>query len=382
MRKLRRLGLIVMVVALVASACGDDDAQPTSTPAPQIVTVTSIVTVTETSIVEVEVEVPGETVTVTSIVEVTAAPPPTAAPMEPATVDVATFSEALNYWCFYTALDQGFFDEQAIVVPDPVVFRSDAEIGAALFSGSVDIALGGATLLVPVEQGLVEGLTIIASVGNLMFAIIAPAEIASFDELRGKTFIVQPEGASAALYTEKILELALGTGEYTLLHVGGGTPARVAALEAGLGDATVTNVPASERIEAEGTYRIIVRTERASENQHETGGAYAMREWLDANPDIVNRFMKAWVAGCDFIADPANRGEVELDLRGRFGMEPSIAAIVYDEYTDPVYRNGEARINRGNFQNLVDIMIEGGILDGSLDLDSVIDDSFVDNASQ
>jgi ABC-type nitrate/sulfonate/bicarbonate transport system substrate-binding protein len=379
MRKLRRLGIlvmVVMVVALVASACSDDSTS--ATPAPQVATVTSIFTVTETSIVEVEV--PGETVTVTSIVEVTAAPPATSAPLEPATVNVATFSEALNYWCFYAALDHGFFDEQAIVIPDPIVFRSDAEIGAAIFSGSVDIALGGATLLVPVEQGLVDGLTIIASVGNLMFSIIAPAETASFEDLRGKTFIVQPEGASAALYTEKILELALGEGNFELLHVGGGTPARVAALEAGLGDATVTNVPSSEKIEAEGTYRIIVRTERASENQHETGGAYAMREWLDANPDVANRFMKAWVAGCNFIADPANRGEVELDLRSRFGMEPNIAAIVYDEYTDPVYRNGEARIDRANFQNLVDIMIDGGILDGSLDLDSVIDDSFVDAA--
>ena len=143
-------GLLILglAFALVAAACGGDDA----TAPPETVVVTSIVEVevevpgeTVTEIVEVEVEVPGETVTVTSIVteivtetvtetvevEVTAPPPP----LSESKVRWAGFG-GMAELLFFVAEDGGFFEAEGLEL-ERIELGGGVDLFTALASGSV-----------------------------------------------------------------------------------------------------------------------------------------------------------------------------------------------------------------------------------------------------
>jgi hypothetical protein len=303
--------------------------------------------------------------------------------MTPAKINVATFSEGLNYECFYTAREQGYLGKMNLNVDAPFVFGTDAEATRALLSGDVDFTLTGAAPLLAMEQGAAD-LNIVASIAGPLFAIVGPKEITTLKELKGQKFIVAPAGTASTSFAGIVLDNALGSTNWTGVSTSGGSPARMAAVQAGLGKATVLNSPGAENVDnqAKYGYHIIAYVQKALSANYELGGAYAKSSWLKKNKDVTVRFLAAWIQGCNFLADGKNRVAIEAAMVTRYKIPATAAAATYEEYLKPGndYRIAVPEEDLQALTNTVRVNVRDGILKGTLDLSKVVDQSYIELA--
>ena len=124
-----------------------------------------------------------------------------------------------------------------------------------------------------------------------------------------------------------------------------GTPARFAGLVAGNFDATILNAGFQFQASAKGMQTL--GGIRDAADPFMGGAGVALRSWLDANPDLAIRFVRAYVAAQRYTLDPANKAEVMEWLIADAKGNVSVAEQTYQIYTTPG---------------------EGYILDGKIDL--------------
>ena len=365
-----RYGSIALVL-FATVACGGPEEQTAQPPAQE-----------ETTDAGTQEETDGAT----EGTETPADEPTEAEEFEPVEVRIGTFSEAVNYWCLYVAEDEGFFEDQGIITGEHLVFQSDDELGRALFSGEVDIAYAGFTPLVPIEQGQVDGISLTGSIGDPLFAFMSPNDIQDVEDLRGQTVALQPPEATAALYAKWALDQALGEGNWSAFNTSGGTGARVAAMQAGEASAALANSPAAERLDADddSMHLLTYVQDLHPGESFEIGAQYASDAWLQENEEAAIRFYMAQEQGCRFLEDPANRESIEQGLVEKYDLTPELAAAVYEEYMgeDSPYHLADQRLNVELAQNLLDLVIEAGVMEGTLDLNEITDHSFVDRARE
>ena len=303
--------------------------------------------------------------------------------MTQAKINVATFSEGLNYECFYTAREQGYFSKMNLTVDTPVVFGTDAESTRALLSGDVDFTLTGPAPLIAMEQGAAD-LNIVASIAGPLFAIVGPNDVTSLKQLKGQKIIVAPTGTSSTTFAGIVLDNALGAGSWTPVSTSGGSPARMAAVQAGLGKATVLNSPAAENVDnqAKYGYQIISYVQKGLSADYELGGAYAKSSWLKKNQAATVRFLAAWIQGCNFLADAKNRAAVEAAMVTRYKIPAKAATATYEEYLKAGndYRITVPEEDLQALNNTVRLNVRDGILKGTLDLNKVVDQSYIQTA--
>lgn len=299
---------------------------------------------------------------------------------EPDVVDVGIFSIGVNYWCYYSAVDQGYFEAQNIEIPQPpLLARDDAETTRALLSDEVQVALAGFSVLSAMEEGTTDQPVVIGSTGSPAYAIVGPG-----DDLTGTTIAVQPEGTSATAMMVKVLNMVVGEGNWNPLYTGGGTPGRLAAVEAGQADAALAVSPGAEQIDDESDeLKIIGYFTEITPEPYQIGAVMATRDWLDENADVASRFMRAYADGCAFLEDSANKEDAVRILAEQLDADPAIVSTVYDvtiaddadgNFTTP-------RASADAIGNLAEAMVEAGILEGTLDIEEdVIDQSYMDAA--
>jgi ABC-type nitrate/sulfonate/bicarbonate transport system substrate-binding protein len=164
--------------------------------------------------------------------------------------------------------------------------------------------------------------------------IFVQPEINAYADLRGKAFVVDAPNTAYALLLYKVLKDAgVNKGDYVVKPVGG-TTARLEAMTKDKANAAgVLNPPFSFRAKEAGLKDMGAAAKAVG--AYQAGGAFVMRDWAKANSDSLVRYITAYVEGCRWALDPANKAEVIALLSDRLKLTPQVAAQSYAVATDP-----------------------------------------------
>ena len=164
--------------------------------------------------------------------------------------------------------------------------------------------------------------------------IFVQPEINAYTELRGKTVVVDAPNTAYALLLYKVLkDSGLNRGDYVVKPVGG-TTARLDAMTKDKANAAgVLNPPYTFRAKEAGLKDMGAAAKAIG--AYQAGGAFVMRDWAKANSDTLVRYISAYVEGCRWALDPANKVEAIALIADRLKLTPDVAAQSYAVATDP-----------------------------------------------
>lgn len=189
--------------------------------------------------------------------------------------------------------------------------------------------------------------------------IIAQPEIKSLAELRGKTVVVDAPNTAYALLLYKALKtVGLNKGDYAVNAVGGTTQ----RIDAMLKDkehaaAAVINVPFNFRLLAAGMKDLGSATE--SIGAYQAGSVVVMRDWGEANSDVLVRYLAAIIEGRRWLLDPANKTDAVKLAVDKVKLAPDIAARAYEYVIDPKEGfNKDAQFDVQGFNNVLKLRAE------------------------
>ena len=144
-------------------------------------------------------------------------------------------------------------------------------------------------------------------------SLMTRPEIKTCADARGQSFAVDAPGSGYAFIGYQILRNKCGfepNVDYPVV-ITGGTDRRYEDLVAGKSDSKMvlihTGLP--ERAEAKGMNRFGAMYPDAV-RAYTAVVATATRRWLDANPDVAIRFLRAMKRGTNYVLDPANKAEI------------------------------------------------------------------------
>jgi ABC-type nitrate/sulfonate/bicarbonate transport system substrate-binding protein len=190
--------------------------------------------------------------------------------------------------------------------------------------------------------------------------VVAQPEIKSFNDLRGKTVVVDAPNTAFALILYKVLQLngLARDKDYKVAPIGG-TPARYKAMttdkaNAGAG---IMNPPWLFRALDAGL-RDLGPTARAI-GAYQSDSLFVMRDWAKANSDSVTGYIRGYVQGRRWVLDRNNREAAAKLLADRVKLPMETALRAYDVATDP--KDGmtrDAAFDWDGFRNVLALRAE------------------------
>jgi ABC-type nitrate/sulfonate/bicarbonate transport system substrate-binding protein len=257
----------------------------------------------------------------------------------------------------FAAQSQGSFAKRGLVVeilntPNSEVLRDGLAKGDhQIVHAAVDNAVAMA------EVAKLEIAVILGGDSGLN-ALYAQPEIGSYDDIRGKTVIVDAPDTAFALLLYKMLEVkGLKKGDYQVKPVGG-TPLRIEAM---LKDkslvASMLNPPFSIRGERAGLKSLGQAVDITG--PYQSGAAWIMRPWGQANADTLVKYIQAYVEGLRWGLAPANREAAIALLAERLKLPSDVVALTYDMAIDP--KRGfvpDAKFDVEGFRNVLKLRAE------------------------
>jgi len=235
-----------------------------------------------------------------------------AAPLPKVITAFASFSEKEG--AIFVAEDQGFFRKYGLDVKHVYVSSGSVAL-AALASGDAQFYTGsptGATL-----GAVVGGLDVVFVAGlvnKLNGAFAVEPSIKTPADLKNKTIGVQSIGGGIWMITMMLLnhwELDLKRDNIKFRVLGDFT-VLTQSLASHLIDGAYLSYTFASKMERQG-FRILADLEKLPIPYQNTG-VIARRSFVNASPDIVERFLRGLADGVAFALDPANKTAVMKSL--------------------------------------------------------------------
>lgn len=272
------------------------------------------------------------------------------------TVRVNVFPGIANLG-LYAAQAQGMFAKRGLNVPVEFTPNSQAQ-REGLAAGKFEIAHAAVdNAIAMVEVAKADAVIILGGDNSLNDLYVQP-EIASIPDLRGKTVIVDAPNTAYALQLYKILTLnGLQKGDYTVKVVGG-TNLRLEGMRKEKAyAATMLNPPFSVLAEKEGLRNMGSAVQMIG--PYQASGAFVMRGWAQAHPEVLVRYIQAFVEGLRWAMDPANKDRAVALLADRLKVAPDVALKSYEMAADPARGFAkDARFDVEGFKNTLKLRAE------------------------
>lgn len=259
----------------------------------------------------------------------------------------------------WAAQAQGFFVREGIALTLAQAPGSAAAF-VRLSAGDVDLITVAVDNMIAYDEGQGDAtlpnppdfVAIMGGDGGSL-GLYARPEVASYADLRGKTLPVDAVGSGYSLLLRQMLENhGLGPTDYRLEAFGGSTQ-RLAKLESGpLYAATLLSAPYDLQARQAG-YKLL-GTGKDGAAAYQASATVARRDWLARNGDLAVGYIRAILAGLDWIFDPRNRAAATALLAERLQLAPAVAAEVFPGIVDPVnglFRDG--RISGAGMQTVL-----------------------------
>lgn len=276
------------------------------------------------------------------------------------TIQLGIVSYTALSWPLYAALSIGALDQEGLTL-DIAVLGSAPQVSTALVGGSIDIGLAAMDIHIRAVERGANATWFMTEFANPLYRLLARPGINSYSDLRGRTIIVDsPNGITFYLTRRMLAQVGLGPDDYNFVYAGG-TPERLAALQAGGVDAAILIQPFDFAALRQG-YRDLGNSKEVVPAFEFVG--YTLRpDWGRANEATVGRFIRGYLAGQRWLYDPANKERAIEVLSERTRLAVDDARATYELYVERErsFPDG-GRINLAGVQAVLDALVDLGQL--------------------
>ena len=253
---------------------------------------------------------------------------------------------------------KGLLDAEGVTL-DTTVFRLTSDAARALSSDSLDLSnVATDSGVLAVEQGA-DLISIAGVLNKPTYSLVVSPQVRTVSDLRGKTLGVSDlKDGSTVLLQHALERQGLGPGDYDMVQTGG-TPDRYAALKTGATAGTMLSQPNDFQAIAEGYPSLLIVSDIIPDYQFSS--IAVRRSWAQQNEAALARFLRAYARACQWLYEPANRGEAIALLVERLNTSEDLARQTYDlyiEHAQALPRAGELSIP--GVRALLDIQSEIG----------------------
>jgi len=257
----------------------------------------------------------------------------------------------------FAAQTQGFFAKRGLAVEILNTPNSDV-LREGLAKGDHQIVHAGVDNAVAMAEVAKLDIAVVLGGDSGLNALYVQPEIRTYEDLHGKTVIVDAPDTAFALLLYRMLDVkGLKKGDYQVKPVGG-TPLRIEAM---LKDkslaASMLNPPFSIRGERAGLKSLGSAVDVVG--PYQSGSAWVMRAWGQAHADVLVRYIQAYLEGLRWGLAPANKQAAIALLAERLKLPSDIVALTYDMAADPVQGFApDAKFDLEGFRNVLKLRAE------------------------
>jgi ABC-type nitrate/sulfonate/bicarbonate transport system substrate-binding protein len=262
-----------------------------------------------------------------------------------------------QHLALFVAQEKGFFAKRGLRVEIQFTPTSRAQRDA-LSEGKIEIAQSAVDNAVAMVDGENKDVVIVAGGSNGMLELFVRPELKSYDDIRGKSVVVDAPDTAYALVLYKMLELkGLKRSDYGIA-AGGDCTRRFNGIRDNANNvAVLLNLPCSITAAREG----FPRWGSASEalGAYQADGVWVMREWARQHPDVLVKYLEAIIEGLRWAAKMENRGETAAIVGRRLDVGPDIAEKSVERAIGPGGGlDQDARLNLDGFAKLLSLRAE------------------------
>jgi NitT/TauT family transport system substrate-binding protein len=274
----------------------------------------------------------------------------------------------------YLAEEEGFFKDEGLDVK-LVAFRGGTDLVRGMIAGAVQV---GCTAFAGVSVGIKAKQPIKAFYGGFNMAIFdwyAVPSIKSLDDAKGKRFGVTRIGSSTDFLTRYALKAkGIDPAKEVQIIQGGGSGARMAAMEAGQLEVNVFAPPEKFMAADMGYNRIVTQKDMADDYPFHV--FFAQEEFIKANPNTLRAVLRAHIRGVRLAK--ADRERAIKTLIGRIGMDPKYAGRTYDDFINDIHEDGRMPTAKG-MQAFWGMGIDAGTYTEAWPESRYLDRTFIDS---
>lgn len=291
---------------------------------------------------------------------VTAACLASAACADTAPLRVTMFSGPQDLAVF-VALEEGLYAQRGLAVEVTLTPNSQA-LRDGMANGSFDIASSGVDNAVYVADTGKADVAIVAGGDDSMNELMVRPDIDAYEELRGKTVLVDAPNTAFAFQLYKMLELnGVTRGDYTVVPKGG-TPQRLAALkEDKTNAAAMLNLPWNILAEKAGFHSLGNAVKVLG--PYQGTGIWVKRDWAQAHADVLVRYLQSTIEGLRWARELSSRTAAATILARHLNIEQNFAAEAIDRAFAPGQGLAvDAKLDLEAFRNTLKLRaeMEGG----------------------
>ncbi len=280
---------------------------------------------------------------------------------------------AINSYPVFVAIGEGYFADEGLEVAVEAV-NGSASVLQAMSAGQAQFGRPGPAPVLGARARGVDAVFIynVAARTNFGIVVAEDSEYQAIEDLKGTVIGTgTADGAEVGFARNVLTGSGMGEGDYEFLTVGDGGPATaaftrgdIAAYSASVADAAIL------------TQRgLPVRDITPDEFQKFFGNGLAtMGDTIRDNPELVEKFVRAFMRGHAFALDDANRDTVLAHLaegNPQEGEDAAFQSALFDAVrakTIPVdMSNGLGYLPHEIWEEWQTSMIEGGDLEAPLD---------------
>jgi NitT/TauT family transport system substrate-binding protein len=294
-------------------------------------------------------------------------PQAAAAEGEPAKVTVGVLSVG-TVAPAYLGVDKGFFEEEGLDVEFRAV-QGGAEAVPMLLADEIQFSFGNAVSLAYaqlqgidmqfVTEGGQAGTTL--EDGTTAIVVDAASDIASAEDLAGKTFGVnQLKGLGEIVIRTALDQRGVDTSGIEFVEVD--FPEMNAALDTGAIDAAFSTEPFTSQALGSGDRALMDAVSETAPNLS-LSAYFSSTEYIEANPDVVERFQRAMNRSLDYAAD--HEDEARAMIPEFTQVPPEVAQrMKLPQWT--------SELNEDSIRVLIGKGEEYDMFDGEVDVDAML----------
>ncbi len=238
-------------------------------------------------------------------------------------------------------------------------FANSGLMRKALADGTGDLAYAAVDNAVAMAELSAGSVAIVSGGEGSQNELIVQPNIKSFEDLRGKTILVDAVNTAYALQLKDILLLhGMRAGQDYELNAFGATPLRLKALIEHK-ELPGSMLPPPFSIEARRAGLVSLASVPAVLGAYQAGGHFAERQWAQQHRDLLVRYLAAYIESQRWLMEPDHKQQVIALIMKENHLERAVAE---ETYTLSVTRGGgfeqDARLDPEGFKNVLKLRAE------------------------
>lgn len=284
-------------------------------------------------------------------------------------------SKNVAYLAIYLARDKGLYKQEGIdleLILMPANLASTAVLTGNLdYNGAPTGVIGAAVQDRPMK-------VLIFTVARPLEFLMSKKEITEISQLRGKKIAGSSPGGMVTMLTKVVLKkLGLDPERDVFLNPMGGTGAsRLAALDSGVVDAAILEMPENILAQQRGFNELLFLGDFAELPQNGFGTS---ERKIRESPDEILKMIRATLRGLQFIWEDKNREEVLNIIMKEWKISDRKMASETFKHLSRVLTK-DASVKPESVQFLIDLARESAKVSRPVAVAEVVDYSFVDKA--